>query len=94
MNKNEARAVLKAELEKYRKRSYESLTELLDQLDAYEVQGPSGVTYQLEIQAVWDGEPNSHLRVMGGIDDGGLRSAFSPLTEDFILTPEGDFVVE
>jgi hypothetical protein len=30
---------------------------------------------------------------MGSIDDGGL-SAFSPLTDDFIITPDGGFIGE
>ncbi len=94
MNKGEAKAVLKSELEKYRTRSYKSLLQLLQTLDAYEIDSPSGVKYQIEIQAMWDDQPNGDLRVLGGIDDGGLLSSFAPLTESFVLTPEGKFVEE
>jgi len=66
---------------------------LLNEVDAYQVEGPSGTKYQIEIQAIWDREPNGNLRVMGGIDDGGLRACL-PLTDDFILSPSGEFIDE
>ncbi len=94
MDKVEAAAILKSELTKYRERSYHSLQDLLTDLDAYEVRGPSGKFYQLEVQAFWDGEPNGNMRVSAGIDDGGLISSFSPLTDDFILSPSGEFIDE
>jgi hypothetical protein len=34
------------------------------------------------------------VRVVGCIDDGHLPSAFRPLTDDFIMTPDGSFVGE
>ena len=42
---------------------------------------------------MWDGKKDGNLRIIGAIDDGGLR-AFIRLTEDFILTPDGSFVGE
>ena len=63
------------------------------QQDTKEVTGHSGTVYQLEFQAVWDGKKDGNLRIIGAIDDGGLR-AFIRLTEDFILTPDGSFVGE
>jgi hypothetical protein len=57
------------------------------------VKGPSGKTYQLEIQAVWDDPKKENLRVMGAIDDGGFR-VFFPLTDDFIITRDGKFIGE
>lgn len=93
MDKEEARAILGKRLEEYRRRSYAELQSLLDAPERCEVTGDSGVWYQLEFQAVWDDKPGGDLRVMGAIDDGGLR-AFFPLQEDFILTPHGRFVGE
>ena len=93
MNKDEALALLDQELAKYRPRSYEDLQYLLKTQDAYEVIGPTGISYQIEIQAVWDDRPGGNLRVMGGIDDGGIR-AFMPLTRDFIVSPTGEFIGE
>jgi len=93
MNNEEAARILARELAKYRRQSYADLQRLLKEVDAYEVTGPSGAKYQIEIQAVWDGEPNGNLRVIGGIDDGGWR-AYAPLTDDFILSPSGEFIGE
>jgi len=58
-----------------------------------EVRGPSDASYQLEVEAVWDKRPVGNLRVFGHIDDGGLRAVL-PLTEDFIMAPDGSFVCE
>ncbi len=94
MDKDEPTTILHAEMQKYRHRSFESLQSLLTELEAYELVAPSGVSYQVEVQAFWDDQPNAHLRVMGAIDDGGLLSAFKPLCEDFIMSPNGKFVGE
>lgn len=93
MNSAEARAILLEESAKYRAKSYEDLLTLLGHQDCYEVEGPSWVRYQLEIQAVWDNKPNDVLRVMAAIDDRGIR-AFFPMMDDFLITPDGRFVGE
>jgi hypothetical protein len=94
MDKYEAKAILRSELQKYRQRNFESLLKLLKDPDAYTIQGPSGLEYQIEVQAIWDNEPEGNLRVMAGIDDGGFFSAFIPLTDDFIISPNGEFLNE
>lgn len=93
MDRAEALKVLSEEMERYRKRSYEELKTLIGKVDAYETKAVSGTAYQLEIQVFWDGKPGGDLRVIGSIDDGGWR-AFVPLTDDFILTPQGEFIGE
>ena len=94
MDKKEAKRILAEELAKYRSRSYEKLKRLVSDVDAYTVIGDSGADYQIEIEAVWDNNmPDGDLRVIAGIDDGGWR-AFCPLTDDFVISPSGDFVVE
>ena len=93
MNSAEARAILLKESAKYREKSYGDLLTLLDQQDCYEIEGSSGVRYQLEIQAFWDDKPNDVLRVRAVIDDGGIR-AFFPMMEDFLIAPDGRFVGE
>ena len=93
MNKGEAKAVLTAELARYRVQTYVGLQRLLDTQDTFEVTGPSGTKYQLEIQAMWDSNRGGNLRVMGSIDDFGWR-AFCPLNDDFIMDPDGRFVGE
>ena len=93
MDKEEAKVILAKELEIYRQRSYNDLLYLLDTQDIAEIKASSGVVYQLEFQAMWDDKKGGNLRVMGSIDDGGFR-AFFPLTNDFILAPDGSFVGE
>ncbi len=91
MNKEEAKTVLNTLLAKYRAKTYNDLQYLLNEQDSSEVEVESGAKYQLEIQAVWDDKKDGNLRVMGAIDDGGLR-AFKPLTNDFIITPNGELI--
>ena len=94
MNTADARAVLIQELARYRARSYSELVhELLGKQDTYEVKSSTGIKYQVEIQAFWDDKPNDILRVMGAIDDGGIR-AYVPMTEDFLIAPTGEFIGE
>ena len=93
MDSAEAKAILLKESAKYRAKSYGDLKGLLGRQDTYEVSGPSGVVYQLEIQAFWDDTPNDVLRVRAAIDDKGIR-AYMPMIEDFLIAPDGTFVGE
>ena len=93
MNKEEAKMVLNTLLAKYRAKTYSDLQYLMNEQDTSEVMGESGTKYQLEIQAVWDDKKDGNLRVMGAVDDGGLR-AIAPLTNDFIISPNGEFIGE
>ena len=93
MNKQEALQILRQHLSRYRERPYAELVKLQDDQEVCEVTAESGVMYHLEFQAFID-EPSKHtLRVLGSIDDGGIR-AFFPLSEGFIITPDGSFVDE
>jgi len=94
MDKEEAREILAAHVARYRAKSYAELAALIGEVQVHEATGASGAGYTLEFEVLWDREPDGNLRVVGGIDDGGLRSAFAPLTDDFILTPDGVFVGE
>jgi len=92
VNKAEARQLLAAKLAELRHQSYSDLLRLMEP-EGLEVAGPSGAIYQLEVQAFWDDKRSRHLRVLASIDDGGW-SAFIPLTDDFIIAPDGSFVGE
>ena len=96
MNKLEAREILEAEIEKYRAMEYRELFRLIDSPRNYQVQGPGDREYQLEVQAFWDQprNPGGDLRVIASIDDGRFLSALLPLTLDFIMSREGDFIGE
>ncbi|MCH7711877.1 MAG: hypothetical protein IH903_09610 [Proteobacteria bacterium] len=93
MDKKEARVVLAEHLARYRTRPYAELEKLLGDAEAYETDGPSGVTYQLTFQTYLDGKESDDLRVLGTIDDGGWRW-FSPLVDNFIMRRDGSFVDE
>ena len=89
MDKAEAGPILAARLELFRAKSYTELAGLIGDVQVFEETGPSGTLYILEVDVLWDHRPNGNLRVFGSIDDGGLWSAFSPLSDDFVLTPDG-----
>ena len=94
MNRQEAESIVAEQLKSYREKPYSELVKLMGQKPStFEIRGPSGVLYQLEIQAFWDDQPNGNVRIMASIDDGGLR-AFSPINDDFIKSPAGKFVGE
>ena len=94
MDQSEAAKILEGYISQYRAKSYAELVELIGDVQVHETTGVSGAEYILEFEARWDGKPNGDILVIGGIDDGGFRSAFSPLCDDFILAPDGRFVGE
>ena len=94
MDREEAKRIIQTELESFRAKAHAELVRMIDAEPLTgERAGPSGKQYQFEIHACWDGKPDGDIRVMGLIDDGGLR-AFFPLTECFIKSPSDEFVDE
>jgi len=93
MDNNEARAILTQYLSRYRNRSYADLVGMIGELDVAETAGPSGAKYQIEVEVHWDDKAQHNVRVLAGIDDGGWR-AWAPLTESFIMSPDGSLVGE
>jgi hypothetical protein len=93
MNRQEAEALLRLKVEALREVSYAELVRLVGNQDVEELEGSSGVRYFVEVEAIWDDRKRGHLRVGAAIDDGGM-SAFVPLTDDFIVAPDGRFIGE
>ena len=91
MDKADAQSLLSQELSRYRELPCAELFSLIDDSETVERTAPSGVIYQIEMQVVIDDAARQTLRVIGAIDDGGWR-AFSPLSDSFILSPDGSFV--
>ncbi len=89
MDKVEARGLLEEFLEELQKRSREELLGLIANPVCIEKTGKSGTVYQIEYEALWDFEPSQDLRIIVSIDDGGLLSAFKPLTANFLVSSEG-----
>jgi hypothetical protein len=92
MDNVEAERVLEHHLAKYRSKSYEALRELIGNVQTAQIVGASGITYQIEVEAFWDDpkKPNELLRIVGAIDDGGIR-AFFPKARGFLINRDGSF---
>jgi hypothetical protein len=86
MNKSEAHKILGEQLARFG--SHTELVPLVESrhVETLEVRGESGTAYQVEVQFFWDDVRRRIVRVVGSIDDGGIR-AFVPLTETLLISP-------
>ena len=87
MDRQEANELLANALNEFEGFSYNALTDRIGDELAFEKEGRSGVTYQIEIQIVWDDKPGDAVRVLGSIDDGGWR-AFLPICDSLLIEPQ------
>lgn len=95
MDEAEARGVLDRWVAELRRQSYTDLTAAwLDRPDCEQVRASSGVEYQVEIEAFWDDRRTRTLRLVVSVDDGRGWRAFVPMTDSFIVAPDGSFVGE
>ena len=95
MDEEEARRVLDGRVAELRRRSYLDLqADWFRQPDCEQVRGLSGAEYQIEIEALWDDRRAQTLRIVVSVDDGSGWRAFAPLTDSFIVAPDGSFVGE
>lgn len=94
-NEAEAADLLEAEVNKRRRLSYEELLQWVDdgKKENYELQTKSGIIYQIELFAMWDDKKAKTIRFWGSID-GGDVSAFRPMSNTFIKSPDGKLVGE
>jgi hypothetical protein len=95
MDKLEARRLLDQQLAAYRSRRYEDLSRDVGSTNAFQTTEPSGVEYNVEVMVFWD-SPGVHvnLRVIAAVDDGRFPAAFVPMSDSFIMAPDGTFVGE
>ena len=86
MDKSEAHKILGEQLDRFG--SYSELVPLVEsgRIEHFEVCSSSGAKYQIEIQFFWDDKRRRIIRVVGSIDDGGIR-AFVPLTQTLLISP-------
>lgn len=86
MDKSEAHMILAEQLARFS--SYAELVPLVDsgRVQNLEVRGTTGAKYQVEVQFFWDDNQRRSVRVVGSIDDGGIR-AFVPLTQTLLIHP-------
>jgi hypothetical protein len=87
MDKSEAQMVLSKQLARFSQRSYSELVPLVksDHVEDFEARGASDTRYQVEVQFFWDDKPRGVIRVVGSIDDGGIR-ALVPLTHALLVS--------
>ena len=85
--------ILKPIVEEYRKRNYEFWLQHIDKEPIVFTKTKNNIEFQIEICAFWDDKPNENIRIMISIDDSGLR-AYSPVTNDFIISPSNEFIGE
>ena len=93
MNEDVAYVLIDAELRRLFELPYTELIKLVGKLETKQVVGEDGISYQVEVEAIWDISRGEHVRVIVAVDDGGWR-ALVPLTQDFVMRPDGSFVDE
>jgi hypothetical protein len=89
MDRTEATRLLRDHMSGLAGLRYDEFVARIGEPSVVEVEGTSGVAYQIEVEAFWDSESGGVLRVLGSIDDGTLRAAFRPICEDFLIGPGG-----
>jgi hypothetical protein len=89
----EAREIVDREVRRLRSLTYDQLTRYLKPA-AFEVQAPSGRTFQVEIYAHWDDKEGGDLRVLVAVDDSFGSSIFDYKRDGFIIAPDGSFIGE
>ncbi len=58
-----------------------------------ETTSPDGTECCVEFNAHWDDKPNADIRVIASIHNWGWRQ-FMPVTDSFIIAPDGTFIGE
>ena len=88
MDNVEAQAILDERLAGYGARAFVDLVPLVKAsvVETSEVLGSNGTVYQFEVQFVWDDQAGGPIRVLGAIDDGGIR-AFFPMGRSIVVLP-------
>lgn len=62
MDREVARPLIDQELGRLRRSSYQELLKLLNRTSTAMLEGPDGVTYQMETQTFWDSKPGGNVR--------------------------------
>jgi hypothetical protein len=90
----EARLLIQEEETRLRRLSYDELRNLGTVVK--DVRGPSGYSYNMEIESFWDSNRDKTLRVIVSVFPWWGWGIVQPreLTTDFIMAPDGSFVGE
>ena len=79
------------EMAQLRMLPYAVLAARIGQCEHKEFVANDGQRYQLETEVFWDSKKGGDIRVMVCVDGGGV-SAFLPVSDDFIMAPDGSLV--
>ena len=93
MNKAEARAIAERDLEFYRAMPYEEIANRIGAAESFERVSRQGEPYQIEFDFFYDAAEKQNIRVVGMVSYS-LWTDFSPVSEDFIIAPDGTFISE
>ncbi len=86
----EAMGILQEQMKQVRDVPYERLSELMgaSNVQSFDLAGPSGIEYDVEVESVWDDVPNGNIRVNIVVFEKGWTS-FIPVTGSFVMAPDG-----
>ena len=93
MDEDVAYVLIDAELRRLLELPYSEISNLVGAPEMKQVVGEDGISYQLEVEAIWDINGVDDIRVIVSVDDGGWR-ALKPLTQDFVMRADGSYVDE
>lgn len=88
---DEARSVLHREMKRFRSRRYDELVASIGTQETKELSPDEGAAYHMEFEAFWDDKPGGAVRFIGSVSDGGWWD-FHPLSDDFLMNPDGSLV--
>ena len=95
MDKKEAKIIANRVIERYRRRSYDELVNMIDNSEWIDERAESGTEYQIQVQVFWDDEDNGIIRCFAAIDNGGILSFMFPqISEDFLMNSNNEFIGE
>ena len=92
-NIEEAEALLSEKLGDLKKVPYERLSTLMGaaNVEALEVDAPSGMGYDVEVESVWAGEPGGKIIINIAVFERSM-AVVMPLTASFVMAPDGTIV--
>ena len=95
MDRQEAGELAERVLHELRAGPYDALvSRFLDRSEWTRATAPSGRRYDVQTSAFWDDEAERHVRVMVAVSDRSRWGFVRPVTDDFIIAPDGTFVGE
>ena len=93
MDKPEARAIAETDLEYYRAMPYEELARKIGHAESFERVSERSEPYQIEFDFFYDDHETGNIRVAGIVSYSGWTDFF-PVSNDFIIAPNGEFIGE